>query len=339
MTREVLCKLALVGLVLMVVAMPLDGHAGKYRIRAGTVLVEESPAAKCLQMFGDIVESQTWGDITVEVFPDGQLGAERESIESAQLNNVQVTIPSVGVLANFSKEMRALNIPFLLSNRDIAHEVLVKSPVRKKLLAPLEKVGLIGLSFGDYGMRNLTSKKEIKSLADLEGMKVRTMKVPDHLALWNALGANPTPIAFTELYGALQQGVVAGQENPWETIYLSKFYEVQDYVTVTGHIYDVQPLVMSKRFYDSLPQQYQEIVRRAADIATEYMWYITAKQNDMFKEKCLAEGMKVNEFSAGEIQKSRELTKPVTEEIRKVAGAELVDEYINAVKEVEAKMK
>jgi tripartite ATP-independent transporter DctP family solute receptor len=319
--------------------LPPQAGAAKYVIRAGTVLVEESPAAKCLQMFGDIVESQTMGEVEVQVFSGGKLGAEREMIEGCQLNNVQMAIPSVGVLANFSKEMRALNLPFLLTNRQVAHKVLVKDPIGRKLLDVLAQKGLIGLTFGDYGMRNLTSRKEVKTLDDLKGMKIRTMKVPDHLALWEALGANPTPIAFTELYSALQQGVVDGQENPWETIFLSKFYEVQDYVTVTGHIYDVQPLIMSKKFYDSLPAEYQDIVRMAADIATEYMWYITGRQNDMFKEKCLKEGMKVNYFSDEQIEKCRQLTKPVVDQIRKAAGDALVNEYISAVKEAEKQMK
>jgi tripartite ATP-independent transporter DctP family solute receptor len=314
-------------------------HAAKYVIRAATVLVEDSPAAKCLHMFGDIVESETWGEIEVEVFAGGKLGAERETIEGAQMNNVHLTIPSVGVLANFAKEMRVLNIPFLLSDRRVAHGVLVESDIKNKLLAPLEKVGLVGLSFGDYGMRNLTSKKPVKSLADIKGMKVRTMKVPDHLALWKTLGANPTPIAFTELYGALQQGVVDGQENPWETIYLSKFYEVQNHVAVTGHIYDVQPLVMSKRFYDGLSEENQKIIRHAAEVATQYMWYITAKQNDMFKQKCLDEGLKVYNFTDEQIQEAREKTKSVTEKIREVVGEDLVNEYISAVKKVEQSMK
>ncbi|UCF89773.1 MAG: TRAP transporter substrate-binding protein [Desulfobacterales bacterium] len=323
------CWLMVLG---MVVTMPPVAGAGKYNIRAATVLVDDSPTAKCLFMFKDIVESQTWGDITVEVFTNGKLGSERENIEACQLNNLQLATPSVGVVANFSKPMRLLNIPFLLTDRKVAHKILVKDPIRQKLLSYLNEVGLVGLAFTDYGMRNLTSKKEVPNLAALKGLKVRTMKVPDHLALWEALGASPTPIAFTELYGALQQGVVDAQENPWETIYLSKFYEVQDNVTVTGHIYDVQPMIMSKKFYDRLPPEYQEIVQKAADIVTEYMWYLTAQQDDLFKAKCVEKGMKVNYFSQADLEKSQELTQPVVDEIRKVVGDALVDEYISAVK-------
>ena len=321
--------------VVMVISMQANAAAAKFNIRAATVLVEDSPTAKSLYMFKDIVESQTWGEVSVEVFANGKLGSERENIEACQLNNLQVATPSVGVMANFSKPMRVLNIPFVLTDRRVAHKILVEHPFHQKLLDQLQKVGLVGLGFTDYGMRNLTSRKEIKDLNDLKNLKVRTMKVPDHLALWEDLGANPTPIAFTELYGALQQGVVDAQENPWETIYLSKFYEVQDYVTVTGHIYDVQPMIMSKKFYDQLPKEYQEIVHKASDIALEYMWYLTAKQNDMFKEKCLEKGMKVNYFSKEDIAKCQELTKPVVDEIRKVAGDALVDEYLNVVKSLQ----
>jgi tripartite ATP-independent transporter DctP family solute receptor len=335
MKKTLLTLPTIIMVVVMIIGLQTTATAGKYNIRAATVLVEDSPTAKSLYMFKDIVESQTWGEVSVEVFANGKLGSERENIEACQLNNLQVATPSVGVMANFSKPMRVLNIPFVLTDRTVAHKILVEHPFHQKLLDQLQEVGLVGLGFTDYGMRNLTSKKNVKSLSDLNGMKVRTMKVPDHLALWEDLGANPTPIAFTELYGALQQGVVDAQENPWETIFLSKFYEVQNYVAVTGHIYDVQPMIMSKKFYDSLPKEYQEVVHKASDVAIEYMWYLTAKQNDMFKEKCLEKGMKVNYFSKEDIAKSQELTKPVADEIRKVAGDALVDEYLTVVKSVQ----
>ena len=311
--------------------LPMSAGAAKYVIRAATVLVDESPTAKCLFMFKDIVESQTWGEVEVQVFTGGKLGDERPNIEACQLNNIQLATPSVGVLANFSNEIRVINLPFLLTNQKVAYKVLEEDPIGKRILDGLTKIGLVGLGFTDYGMRNLTSKKEIRSLAELKGFKVRTMKVPDHLSLWKSLGANPTPIAFSELYTALQQGVVDGQENPYETIYLTKFYEVQKFITVVGHIYDMQPVIMSKKFYDSLPKKYQEIMHTAAGIATKYNWYLTGKQNMIYRDQCTKAGMKVNTFSEAEIAKCRELTKPLYDEIRKASGDDLVNAYIAAV--------
>jgi tripartite ATP-independent transporter DctP family solute receptor len=317
----------------LVFAFGATAGAAKYVIRAATVLVDESPIAQSLYLFAKIVESQTNGDIEVQVFSGGKLGDERPNIEAAQLNNIQVATPSGGVLANFSKKIRVINLPFLLTNQKVAYKVLNESAVGQKLLDSLSEIGLIGLAFGDYGMRNLTSKKEIKNMDDLKGLKIRTMKVPDHLALWKNMGANPTPIAFSELYTALQQGVVDGQENPYETIYLSKFYEVQKYITVVGHIYDLQPIIMSKKFYDGLPPNYQHIVRNAAQIANKYLWYITGKQNDTFKQQCEKAGMTINYFSKEEMAKSLEVNKPLVDQIRKVAGDKLIDEYIAAVEE------
>lgn len=319
--------------VCLVFAFGATAGAAKYVIRAATVLVDESPIAQSLYLFAKIVESQTNGDIEVQVFSGGKLGDERPNIEAAQLNNIQVATPSGGVLANFSKKIRVINLPFLLTDQKVAYKVLNESAVGQKLLDSLSEIGLIGLAFGDYGMRNLTSKKEIKNMTDLKGLKIRTMKVPDHLALWKNMGANPTPIAFSELYTALQQGVVDGQENPYETIYLSKFYEVQKYITVVGHIYDLQPIIMSKKFYDGLPPNYQHIVRNAAQIANKYLWYITGKQNDTFKQQCEKAGMTINYFSREEMAKSLEVNKPLVDQIRKVAGDKLVDEYIAAVEE------
>ena len=319
--------------VCLVFAFGATAGAAKYVIRAATVLVDESPIAQSLYLFAKIVESQTNGDIEVQVFSGGKLGDERPNIEAAQLNNIQVATPSGGVLANFSKKIRVINLPFLLTDQKVAYKVLNESAVGQKLLDSLSEIGLIGLAFGDYGMRNLTSKKEIKNMTDLKGLKIRTMKVPDHLALWKNMGANPTPIAFSELYTALQQGVVDGQENPYETIYLSKFYEVQKYITVVGHIYDLQPIIMSKKFYDGLPPNYQQIVRNAAQIANKYLWYITGKQNETFKQQCEKAGMTINYFSREEMAKSLEVNKPLVDQIRKVAGDKLVDEYIAAVEE------
>lgn len=328
-------KMLLIALVAVCLVFAFGATAGaaKYVIRAATVLVDESPIAQSLYLFAKIVESQTNGDIEVQVFSGGKLGDERPNIEAAQLNNIQVATPSGGVLANFSKKIRVINLPFLLTDQKVAYKVLNESAVGQKLLDSLSEIGLIGLAFGDYGMRNLTSKKEIKNMTDLKGLKIRTMKVPDHLALWKNMGANPTPIAFSELYTALQQGVVDGQENPYETIYLSKFYEVQKYITVVGHIYDLQPIIMSKKFYDGLPPNYQHIVRNAAQIANKYLWYITGKQNDTFKQQCEKAGMTINYFSREEMAKSLEVNKPLVDQIRKVAGDKLVDEYIAAVEE------
>lgn len=328
-------KMLLIALVAVCLVFAFGATAGaaKYVIRAATVLVDESPIAQSLYLFAKIVESQTNGDIEVQVFSGGKLGDERPNIEAAQLNNIQVATPSGGVLANFSKKIRVINLPFLLTDQKVAYKVLNESAVGQKLLDSLSEIGLIGLAFGDYGMRNLTSKKEIKNMTDLKGLKIRTMKVPDHLALWKNMGANPTPIAFSELYTALQQGVVDGQENPYETIYLSKFYEVQKYITVVGHIYDLQPIIMSKKFYDGLPPNYQHSVRNAAQIANKYLWYITGKQNDTFKQQCEKAGMTINYFSREEMAKSLEVNKPLVDQIRKVAGDKLVDEYIAAVEE------
>ena len=312
--------------------------AASFKIKAATVLVDESPASQLLYMFKNIVESQTNGDIIVEVYTNGLLGDERPTIEACQLNTVQVSMPSVGVLANFNEKYRLANLPFVLTDQKVAYKVLVESSVGKNLLKAMEENGLVGLGWGDFGMRNLTTNKPVKNLADLKGMKIRTMKVPDHLTLWKALGANPTPISFSELYTAMQQGVVDGEENPFENIYLFKFFEVQKYTTVTTHIYDVQPVIMSKIFFDSLPSEYQKIVQMASDISCKYNWYITGQQNLEFKKKIENTGMNVSRLSDAEIEKFREAAKPVFTEIRKIVGDQLVDEYLNAAEKAR-KMK
>ena len=156
--------------------------------------------------------------ITVEVYPDSQLGGEREMIEAVQAGNLEMTAPSVGVLANFDDSLQVFDFPFIFENAETAYEVL-DSEIGDDMLSGIEESGLTALGWGENGFRNLAMTKEtVVTPEDIKGKKLRTMQVPMHIAYWESMGAAPTPMAFPEVFTALQQGVVDGVENPFEPV-------------------------------------------------------------------------------------------------------------------------
>ncbi|MFW5749420.1 MAG: DctP family TRAP transporter solute-binding subunit, partial [Halanaerobium sp.] len=205
--------------------------------------------------------------------------------------------------------------------------------VGQDLLDQLEDEDIIGLAYWENGYRQLTnSKRAVESPEDVEGLKIRTMENPMHLAAWEEMGANPTPMAFGELFSAMQQGVVDGQENPWGTIYLQNFFEVQDYATDTGHVYSPFVLMISKQFYDKLPEDYQEIVKEAAVEAKDHNRETNREMNAEYLDD-LKEEMEVTELTAEQKAEFQEAVQPVYEEFEEEIGADLVEDVQEQVEE------
>ena len=199
-----------------------------------------------------------------------------------------------------------------------------------ELAKRLEGKGFKCLAFWEAGYRNLTnSKKEIKKPADLKGMKVRTMSNPYHVQAWTDIGASPTPVAFSELYTALQQKTVDGQENPWGLILAQKFYEVQKYASTTGHILTVMPFIMNKQFYDGLSDDLKKAVADATVVATEFNHQAAQKEEVDAKKQLQEKGMKIYEMSAEEKAVFQKAAAGVYEKMKKDLGAELIDKVKN----------
>ena len=205
------------------------------------------------------------GRFKVAQFPGGSLGGEREMVESLQLGTLQMAIVGTAIVGNFVPDMMVMDMPFLF--RDSAHaRATLDGPIGKEILAKFSSRGLVGLTFGEIGFRHITaSKRSIRSVDDLKGLKIRTMENPVHLAAFRALGAQPTPMAWTEVSTALQQGTIDGQENPMSVLVSSKLWETQKNVTLSRHVFTPIVFVMSPSFFDKLPAADQEIMRKAAD--------------------------------------------------------------------------
>ncbi|ARK30146.1 TRAP transporter substrate-binding protein [Halalkalibacter krulwichiae] len=304
---------------------------GVKEMKLAVATPEERSLTQGLYKFQEIVESETGGSIKVEVFPNGQLGGDREVFEGLQFGTIEGTTISTGPVAQFAPRFQMFDLPFLFPNTEVAYEILDGS-IGEDLLGDLPEQGVIGLNYWENGFRHLTNNgKEVASLEDIKGLKIRTLENELHIDMWRELGANPTPMAFTELFAALQQGVVDGQENPAGNVTTSKFYEVQDYLTKTGHIYNASLFMISETFWNTLTDEEQEIVRKAADEARDYQRELN-QQEEIEAFTFLEEnGMTIIELSDEAQQKIFDQVQPVYEKYSASIGEELVQELLDAV--------
>lgn len=215
-------------------------------------IAQNSHQGVAIDTFAKEVEKLTSGRYKVQTFYSGSLGGERESIESVQLGTQELTFSSSGPVPNFVPETKILDIPFLF--RDKAHaRAVLDGPIGQEMLAKFDAKGFKALAWGENGIRHMTNnKRAVNAPDDLKGLKMRTMENPVHVAAYKGLGIVTTPMAFPEVFTALQQGTVDGQENPLSVIMSSKFDQVQKYLTLTGHVYSPAIFLMSKAAYEKL---------------------------------------------------------------------------------------
>ena len=226
--------------------------AAQTTMRISISIAQNSHQGIAIDTFAKEVEKRTAGRYKVQPFYSGSLGGERESIEAVQLGTQELSFSSSGPVPNFVPESKILDIPFLF--RDKAHaRAVLDGPIGQDLLAKFDSKGFKALAWGENGIRHMTnSKRAISGPEDLKGLKMRTMENPVHVAAYKGLGIVTTPMAFPEVFTALQQGTVDGQENPLSVIMASKFDQVQKYLTLTGHVYSPGIFLMNKAAFDKL---------------------------------------------------------------------------------------
>ncbi len=244
-------------------SMALQAQAAT-NISLGHTLSSTSHYSVGAEAFKETLERLSDGAFTVTEHASGSLGGEREMIEGLQIGTVDVVITSSGPLGNFVPETYVLDLPFLFENYDQARCVL-DSDIGDELLAKMSDHGLVGMAWSENGFRHLTnSQREIASPADAEGLRVRTMENAVHQEAFRQMGARPTPMAFPELFTALQQGTVDGQENPITVIVATNFWEVQDYLSLTGHVYSPAIVLGSPILLDGLNEEERDWFMQAA---------------------------------------------------------------------------
>lgn len=228
------------------------GLSAQTTLKMNITVPQNSHYGVAVDAFAKEIEQRTGGRYKIQNFYSGALGAERESIEAVQLGTLDMVLTSTGPVPNFVPEVAILDIPFLF--RDYAHaRRVLDGPIGQEMLAKFESKGLKALAWGENGFRHMTnSKHAVQGPADLKGLKLRTMENPIHIQAYKGFGIIPTPMAITEVFTALQQGTVDGQENPLSVIQSQKFDQVQKYLTLTGHVYSPAVILMSKAQFDKL---------------------------------------------------------------------------------------
>lgn len=242
-----------------------QGKTNEIVIKVSNGAGETSPGVKAqLSTFAPMVESESNGRIGVEVYSGAQLGDDTTATEMVVAGQLEINNTSTAPLVGYVPELGIFDIPFLFSDEAEA-DAIMASEVGDYLNARLEEKGIVNLAWNENGFRELTnSKRAVATAADVSGLKIRTMENKFHQELWNSLGATATPMSSSELYTALEQGTVDGEENPIANFYSYQFQEVQDYITMTNHIYSPFLFDMSKVIWDTYDQETQDIVSRAA---------------------------------------------------------------------------
>ncbi len=279
-------------------------------IRFGYGLNEQSNQGRAAKVFAEQVEKASGGKMKVRAIGAAALGPDTQMQQALIGGAQEMMVGSTATLVGITKEMALWDTPFLISSAKEA-DTLLDGPIGEKIKAKLQDKGLIGLVYWENGFRNLTnSKRAITKMEDLDGVKLRVMQNNVYLSSFQTLGANAVPMAFSELFSALETKTVDGQENPFNTILSSKFYEVQKYMTVTNHVYSPWIVLVSKKWWDQLSKTEQKILADAAKTSRDFERKDTRDEAAKAVGDLKAKGMLVNELSAAESARMRaKLTK------------------------------
>ena len=282
-------------------------------IRFGHLNNSDHATSTGVKKFAEIVAAKSGGKITVKEYPSSQLGNELQQQSALQGGVQEMFVASTTSLAGIVKEFGLFDFPFLFANARQA-DAMVDGPVGKMISAKLPDKGLIVLGFFDLGFRNVTnSKRPITKAEDLEGLKLRVIPNPVFLETFKTFKANPIPMPFAELYGALESKAVDGEENPYSVILSSKFYEVQKYVSGTNHVYATNPIQISKRFWDKLSPVEQKLIQDAAIEAQNYQRIVSREAAGKSLAELKAKGMAYNDLAPAELARMRAEVKPIYE--------------------------
>ena len=264
------------------------------KVKLGVVTKPGSAQNIAAEKFKELIEQRSNGNIKIQIFHSASLGNETEILQQVQMNTVQMAIITGGPFDTFDPIVRVVNYPFLFKSNEQADQIL-DGPLGAQILKSIESSGFKGLCFSENGFRNLTNnKRPVKSPEDVKGLKIRVMASTIHKAIWQDLGANPTPMPWP-IYTELEQGVIDGQENPLWVMEVYKFYEIQKYMTLTRHVYSFHIDVASLKWWKTLDSKTQDMIQKAMYEAAVFQRKQN-RDNNAARLKFLKEkGMKVEE--------------------------------------------
>lgn len=306
-------------------------------IRFGYGLNEQSNQGRAVKVFAEQVEKASGGKMKVRAIGAAALGSDVQMQQALIGGAQEMMVGSTATLVGITKEMALWDTPFLIGNTQEA-DALLDGAVGKKVMDKLQDKGLVGLAYWENGFRNLTnSKQPVAKVEDLNGIKLRVMQNNVFLDSFKLLGANAVPMPFSELFTAMETKAVDGQENPFNTILSSKFYEVQKYLSVTNHVYSPWIITVSKKWWDGLSKDEQKVLQDAATLSRDFERKDTRAEAAKALADLKAKGMQINELPATEVARMRDKLTRVNASVATQVGMELWQETQTALTAIRAK--
>ncbi|GAB6110729.1 TRAP transporter substrate-binding protein [Desulfomicrobium salsuginis] len=319
MKRFFMCAVAIVAIALTVPAF------AKTVLKLGHIAEVSHPYAQGADYFAKLVAEKSGGDMEVQVFPSSQLGSQKDMTEGLIYGTIDMVLTGTADLGQFQPKMSLFDLPFLFKDRAHAYKAL--DTVGMELGKELEPRGLKLLGYMENGIRHLTNNvRPVKAPADMAGLKIRVMSNKIYIETMKALGASPTPMAFGELYSAMQQGTVDGQENPSAHIYTKRFFEVQKYASLTAHAYAPEPVLISMITWGKLSDAQKAIIQEAANEAVAWQRELSTKEDNEYWDKIKATG-KIEVIDVDR-KPFMEATQPVWKEFAPTVGQDNIDKVL-----------
>lgn len=320
----------LIAAALLGVFAAVPAQAAKLTFRVNHTLDPTSHYHKGLEKLNELLKEKTKGDLSLDIYHSSQLGSERDAIEGVTMGTLEMTLVSSAPLANFTKSFMVFDLPFIIKDRQKAY-AWMDGPEGQKILDSVLGKNMVALSIWENGFRNLTnSKRPVVKPADVSGLKIRLMENPIHLATFKTLGAYPTPMPFGELFTAMQQNTVDGQENPLVIIATSKFNEVQKYLALTGHFYSPAILLINKEVWDKrMTAEQRAIMTKCVAQARDWERKYSAEVDSRLAAELKSRGMEITHPDKEVWAKA---LASVYKEFEPVIGKAAVDSLINAQK-------
>lgn len=313
-------------------AVVLSAHSGAIAQEVQINLAHRGDAVHpwhaASQAFAEEVAEKSGGAIEVTIFTAGQMGGDREMLESTQSGALQMSAISTMAMSGFEPSLQIFDLPYLMPSYEVAYEVL-DGEIGSKVAETLISKGIRNLAYWENDYRQLSNNvRQIESVADVAGLKIRVPETPILISWLEHMNAIPTPISYTELYTSLQQGVVDGQDNGIFLSHSAKYFEVQDYYTLTNHIYAPVALLVNDAFYQSLSQEHRQIIDEAAVDARDFQRELSAELRETRLQEMKDSGLQVTELSPEALAEFQESAKPIYEELGAVVDQELLDRIL-----------
>lgn len=329
-------KLALVAAALCLAS----GTAlAEVKAKLGHAMPDSHPQAVAMKKFAELAGTYTKGNVKIQTYSSAVLGSDEKELQAVQAGTQEFYIGTLAPLSTRVKEVQVWDLPFMFQNEREVYAVL-DGASSKKIFEKIEPTGLVGLTWTGMGFRNLSnSKHSVNKVEDVSGLKVRVMANPVALDTWKTIGANAVPMAFAEVFPALEIKALDGQENPLLHMYANKMQEVQKYISVTNHVYTPVAMVASKKFWDTLTPADKEGIKKAAVEAGLYQRKLLDEGNAEVIAKFKEAGVTVNTMSPAELARMQEKVKPVVAKFSPVIGDEFVKGFYDEIAKARAGSK